>query len=308
MSTSPAPPRVPAQIARDAIALRGDAEKVGGSLPPLLAEAERLAMTVAFGVHGRRRAGIGESFWQYRRAIPGDVLTAVDWRRSGRSDQLFIREKEWEAAQTVSIWADDAHAMDYRGPKAPRTKRERARLLALALSVLLVKAGERVSLLGTNAAQPRTGETQLRRMALALADDPGAERPDFGAPPRAKYAASGKAVFLSDFMGARDDVFSALTHAAERNVSGCFLQIVDDTEEAFPFDGRTIFQSVAGSVEFETDRARALRDAYQAKLAERRAALHDMTRRTGWQFHVHRTSESPRAALLWLYMAIGGQR
>nr|WP_246237316.1 DUF58 domain-containing protein [Halovulum dunhuangense] len=285
--------------------MRGDAEKVAGSLPPLLAEAERLAMTVAYGVHGRRRAGQGENFWQYRRAMPGDVLSAVDWRRSGRSDALFIREKEWEAAQTVSIWADDALSMDYRGPKAPRTKAERARLLALALSVLLVKAGERVSLLGTSAAQPRSGETQLRRMALAMAQGRD-DRPDFGVPPQARYAASGKAVFLSDFMGDPDEILPAFGHAAERNVSGCFLQILDDTEESFPFDGRTVFRSVGGSVEFETQRARALRDAYIQRLTERRARISDMARRTGWQFGVHHTSESPRKALLWLYMAVGG--
>lgn len=296
----------PADRAQHAVTLRRDAEKIGGSLPPLLAEAERLAMTVAFGVHGRKRAGIGESFWQYRQAMPGDVLTSVDWRRSGRSDQLYIREKEWEAAQTVSIWADNAQAMDYKGPKATYTKRERARLLALALAVLLVKAGERVSLLASDAAQPRTGEAQLRRMALALAAE-RADRTDFGAPPHARYTASGKAVFLSDFMGARGEVFPALSYAAERNVSGCFLQIVDDSEEEFPFDGRTIFRSVGGTVEFETDRARALKDAYKERLAERRDALRDMTRRTGWRFQIHRTSESPRTALLWLYMAIGGQ-
>lgn len=292
---------------KSAVLLRRDAEKISGSLPPLLAEAERLAMTVALGEHGRKRAGPGESFWQYRRAMPGDVLSAVDWRRSGRSDNLYIREKEWEAAQTVSLWADHAASMRYRGPQAERTKRERAALLALALSVLLVKAGERVALLGTDAAQPRSGENQLRRVALELAKEPESP-PDFGAPPMAKYNASGRAVFFSDFMGPRDDVFPALAHAADRNVSGCFVQIVDDTEESFPFDGRTIFQSMGQSVEFETQRARALRDAYQERLAERRNALEQMARRTGWRCLIHRTSESPRKALLWLYMAIGGLR
>jgi len=295
----------PHEKASAAVLLRRDSEKIAGSLPPLLAEAERLAMTVAMGVHGRKRAGIGETFWQYRQAVPGDVQTQVDWRRSGRSDNLYIREMEWEAAQTVSIWADDAHSMDYKGPKSARTKRDRAVLLSLALGVLLVKAGERVSLLGTEAAQPRSGEKQLRRMALALAD-PRDARPDFGAPPKAKFQATGRAVFLSDFMGARDDVFPALFHAAERNVAGCFVQIVDETEEVFPFDGRTVFQSMGGSVEFETQRARALRDAYRDKLAERRDALETIARRTGWRCLIHRTSESPRKALLWLYMAIGG--
>ena len=291
---------------RRAVALRGDAEKIAGTLPPLLAEAERLAATVALGEHGRRRAGMGETFWQYRRAVPGDVLTSVDWRRSARSDQLYIREKEWEAAQTVSLWCDDASAMDYKGPNAARTKGERARLLTLALAVLLTKAGERVSLMGTDAVQPRSGETQLRRVALALAEE-RADRPDFGKPPEGPLTRGGRAVFLSDFMGARDEIFPAITKAADQSVTGCFVQILDDTEEAFPFDGRTIFRSVGGSVEFETDRARALRDAYKLRLAERRDDLHRVARGTGWRVLIHHTSESPRKALLWLYMAIGGQ-
>ncbi len=83
------------------VGLRRDAEKIAGALPPLLAEAELLAATVAMGVHGRRRAGHGENFWQYRQAVPGDPRSMVDWRRSGRSDAQFIREMEWEAAQTV---------------------------------------------------------------------------------------------------------------------------------------------------------------------------------------------------------------
>ena len=116
-----------------------------------------LAATVAMGFHGRRRAGHGENFWQYRQAVPGDPRSAVDWRRSGKSDQQFIREMEWEAAQTVSIWVDDAQSMDYRDAEhfRARSKGERASLLALAVSVLLIKAGERVALMGTDAAQPR---------------------------------------------------------------------------------------------------------------------------------------------------------
>ena len=152
------------------VGLRRDAEKVGGALPPLLAQAEHLAASVSMGFHGRRRAGHGENFWQYRQAVPGDARSMVDWRRSGKSDQQFIREMEWEAAQTVSVWVDDAQSMDYRDSDdfKARSKFERAALLALAVSVLLIKAGERVALMGTDAAQPRAGRAQLNRMALAL--------------------------------------------------------------------------------------------------------------------------------------------
>lgn len=296
---------VPLSERRGPAWLRRDAERISGALPPLMAAAERLAASVVAGVHGRKRSGPGETFWQYRHALPGDPATAIDWRRSARSDQLFIREMEWEAAQTIWLWADDAQAMDWRSDMAPRTKAERARLLALALGVLLIRGGERVSLMGTGAERPATGETQLGRMAMELSAD-REDRADFGAPPMAAMASGGKAVFLSDFMGPRDAIFPSLLHAAERGVSGAYLQIVDPAEESFPYDGRLVLESLGGGVQFETHRARGLREAYLERLAERRADLMDTARSCGWRCAVHRTDESPRKALLWLYGAIGG--
>lgn len=289
------------------VGLRRDAEKIGGALPPLLAQAEFLAANVSMGFHGRRRAGHGENFWQYRQAVPGDPRSAVDWRRSGKSDQQFIREMEWEAAQTVSFWVDDAQSMDYRDPDNPRarSKGERASLLALALAVLLIRAGERVALMGTDAAPPRAGRAQLNRMALALGTEQGEARPDYGTPPADRMVRGGRAVFLSDFLGDLEAFGPALAHAADRGVRGCFVQVLDETEEVFPFDGRVIFESMGRSTEFETHRARALREAYGGRLAERRARIAELARHLGWRCLFHHTSQSPRSALLWLYMAIG---
>ncbi len=287
------------------VGLRRDAEKISGALPPLLAEAEILAATVAMGVHGRKRSGHGENFWQYRQAVPGDARSMVDWRRSGRSDHQFIREMEWEAAQTVSLWVDDAQSMDYRSEGTERTKGERAALLALALALLLVRGGERVALMGTGAALARGGRAQLNRMAMELGGAPRDERPDYGTPPADNMARGGRAVFFSDFLGDPDAMIPVLSHAAERGVRGCFVQVLDETEEVFPFDGRVVFQSMGGGTEFETQRARALRDAYGKRLAERRARLEDLARGLGWRVLTHRTSQVPRGALLWLYMAVG---
>jgi len=289
------------------VGLRRDAEKVGGALPPLLAQAEHLAASVSMGFHGRRRAGHGENFWQYRQAVPGDARSTVDWRRSGKSDQQFIREMEWEAAQTVSVWVDDAQSMDYRDSDdfRARTKFERAALLALAVSVLLIKAGERVALMGTDAAQARPGRAQLNRMALALGTERGDVRPDYGTPPGDRMTRGGRTVFFSDFLGDLDALTPVLAHAADQGVRGCFVQILDETEEVFPFDGRMIFQSMGGSTEFETQRARALRTAYTERLAAHRARLRELGRHLGWRTLFHHTSKPPRSALLWLYMALG---
>jgi uncharacterized protein (DUF58 family) len=293
-------------VAERAVWLRRDAEKISGTLPPLLAEASQLASTIAMGVHGRRRTGPGEDFWQYRRAIPGDTLAQVDWRRSAKSDRFYIREKEWEAAQTVALWVDPGRSMDYQSRNAPRSKAERGQLLALAISTLLLKAGERVSLIGSEAEPPRSGMLQLSRIAFELASSKE-DRPDYAAPPEADMTRGGRAVFFSDFLGDEAAIMRSLSRASDQGVTGHLVQILDETEESFPFDGRTRFQSMAKEVEFETDRARALKDAYLIRLRERQEMLRDTARRTGWRLLIHRTSESPRKALLWLYMALGGQ-
>ena len=81
---------------------REEAERLGSALPPLLVEAERLTSGVWLGVHGRRKAGMGETFWQFRRYRVEDPATSVDWRQSAKSQHLFVREREWEAAETIA--------------------------------------------------------------------------------------------------------------------------------------------------------------------------------------------------------------
>lgn len=281
--------------------LRSRAEALAAPLPPLLAAAEHLASTVLLGAHGRRRPGLGDEFWQYRPAHGGDDARAIDWRRSGRSDEQFVREKEWQAAQSVVLWVDGAASMRFSsGPKVP-TKADRARLLALALSVLLVRGGERVGL--SNAGlPPRSGEVQLIRLAAALSD--GDEAADFGAPEARGMLHHSRAVFISDFLGDPAPVEAALTKAADRGVKGALVQILDPQEEAFPFDGRTIFESVGGTIRHETLRAGDLRDRYLRRLAERKAWLEMLARTTGWQFTTHHSDTAPASALLWLHAAL----
>lgn len=292
-------------IGQRAGGLRRDAEKVSGTLPPLLAEAERLVATLAVGVHGRRQSGFGETFWQYRAAQPGDSLGQIDWRRSAMSDRLFVREMEWEAAESVLLWCDRARSMDYRSDRVDWTKADRARLLALATSVLLNRGGERFGLLGTEANVPRTGERQLMRVA-GLLSAAAHNVSDFGAPPRGRLPRAGKAVFFSDFLGPRNAVFPALLDAGGQGTGGVFVMILDPVEEEFPFRGRTRFESIGKAIRHETDQADGLREAYLERLTERREDLAAVAQRAGWHLLLHRTDESPRKALVRLHAILGG--
>jgi uncharacterized protein (DUF58 family) len=283
--------------------LRSRAETLGQSLPALLAEAEHLAATLMLGEHGRRRAGQGDEFWQYRPAHQGDAARSIDWRRSARSDAHFVREREWQAAQSVSLWVDGSRSMGFSGAKDRAPKLDRARVLALALAVLLLRGGERVGIAGL---PPRPGRAQIMALMDALERDLATD--DYGSPQVVGMVPHGRAVFLSDFLGDIDPIETALTAAADRGVKGVMVQVLDPAEEDFPFDGRTIFESMGGSLRHETLKAGDLRGRYLDRLATRKARLTDLARAVGWHFHTHHTGEPAQMALLWAYGALEGGR
>lgn len=286
----------------DSAALRVQAEALGASLPALLAAAEHLAANVALGEHGRKRAGTGDDFWQYRAASAGDSARSIDWRRSARSDVQFVREREWQAAQSVMLWVDPSQSMGFSGAAGRVTKAERARLLALALGVLLLRGGERVGLAGQGL--PRAGRAQVMRLLQGFAESAA----DYGSPVEDGLVAHGRALFVSDFLGHLGGVEAALARAADRGVRGVLMQVLDPVEEAFPFDGRTVFVSMGGSVSHETQQAGDLKGRYLAKLAERKARLAELAVLSGWLYQTHHTGDPAQVALLWAYRALEGGR
>ena len=285
------------------LTLRARAESLAAHLPPLLAEAEHLAATVMLGEHGRRRAGVGDTFWQYRPAQVHDAARSIDWRRSARSDARFVQDKEWEIAQSILLWVDPGAAMGFASD-SHTTKGERARTLAMALAILLVRGGERVGLTGLRL-PPRRGSAQLQQMAMILSET---TTEDHAAPETEGMLPQSRALFVSDFLGNIDAVSAALTRAADRGVKGALLQVLDPQEEAFPFDGRTIFRSMTGTISHETLRARDLKSRYLDRLAARKDQLQHLARSTGWQFHTHHTGQPATQALLWLYGALERRR
>lgn len=280
--------------------LRSRAEALGGALPALIVAAEHLANSVLPGAHGRRRPGPGAEFWQYRPAEGS--AERIDWRRSGRGDESYVRQTEWQAARAVALWVDPGAAMAFAGERGRDSKSDRARLWALALGLLLLRGGERVGLAHPDH-PPRAGQAQAGRLALALAAEGAAG--EHGAPDLRATPSGGHAVLFSDFLGDLDPLRAALATAAGRNQRGLIVQVLDPVEEAFPFDGRTRFESMSGHLRWETLRASDLRADYLARLAARKDELARLARHAGWQAGVLHTDQPAAAGLLWLYHALG---
>lgn len=286
------------------VALREKAETEAARLPELLARAEHLAGAVLLGDHGRRRAGAGDDFWQYRPAQLGDSRRMIDHRRSAMGDVQFVREREWQIAQSVMLWVDQGASMRFASKPDLGTKAERARVLGLAAAILLVRGGERVGLTGTRL-PPRRGNMQILRLAEVFSED---AEDDYAPPEHRAMVPHARALFISDFMGDVEAVRAALTKAADRGVRGVLLHVLDPAEEAFPFRGRTVFESMGGTMEHETLKASDLRDRYLDRLAARKAELQHLCSVAGWQYGLHHTNSSAQSGLLWIWRALDGGR
>lgn len=282
--------------------LRHEGEALADPLPALLAEAERIAASVALGVHGRRRAGPGETFWEYRRHRREDGAARVDWRRSARGDALFVRENEWEAAQSVWFWRDGGPGLDYRSHKSLVTKRDRASVIAIALASLLTRGGERVGVLGETD-RPRGGRKGFDDAARALVSGSGTV--EAVAPGAA--AAHAKVVLASDFYEPPEHWRARIAALAASGLSGAMIQVIDPAEESFPFSGRVKLVAPAAGSEILVGRAQSLREGYQRRFAAHRAALQDIARSVGWTFAHSRTDRPASEALLAVYAALAPQ-
>ncbi|MCR9256432.1 MAG: DUF58 domain-containing protein [Alphaproteobacteria bacterium] len=290
-------PIAPSTDLHAAARLRAGADRLTQALPPLTVAAQRVASTVAQGLHGRRRPGMGDAFWQFRTYQPGDTARSIDWRRSARGDQVFVRESEWEASQSLWLWSDASPGMGYGGKDLP-TKAERAALLSLAMAILLAEGGERVALLDQST-PPRAGRAMIERLSRHLSAPLRDDTPSL--PQVRSLPRHAQVLLFSDFLDPLDAIAERVIALQKPGVSGHMVQILDPSEAGFPFKGRVRFEDVQGVESTLIRRSEDVRGAFLERLEEHQAGLTSLARRLGWRFSVHVTDHPASAAVLDLY-------
>ena len=278
----------------------GAGRTLAAAMPRLILESRKIAATVIHGLHGRRRAGSGENFWQFRRYVSGEEARRIDWRRSARDDNLYVREREWEAAHTIWIWPDRSPSMAFVSKLARESKLDRTLTIAFAFAEVLVEAGERVGLPGLT--RPTGSRAVIDRMAEAIIHDPR-ERPSL--PADFAPASLSEIVVLSDLWSPIEDIRATLTQLSANGSQGHLVQIVDPAEETFPYSGRVEFSEPETGQMITAGRAENWRADYEARLKRHREELTAETRRLNWSFTIHRTDRAPNELLLALHSRIG---
>lgn len=280
------------------------AHGLAARMPSLLVAARRVSHTVAHGIHGRRRRGPGETFWQFRHFEDSDAAEAIDWRRSASSDHLYVREREWEAAHTVWMWVDLSLSMAFRSHLSGTSKIDRTIVLALGMGELLVRGGERIGMMG---GRPRTGRTAVNQMALSIArraHDPTLIGDSL--PPAAALSAFSECLLFSDFLEPLENLAPRLEQLAVQGVRGHLVQILDPAEESLPYQGRTEFASAESGESMIAGRAESLRERFHERMVGHRQALMDELRRLKWSLLVHHTDRPAEEALLALHARLAG--
>ncbi|MGI9521147.1 MAG: DUF58 domain-containing protein [Hyphomicrobiaceae bacterium] len=275
-----------------------EAQSLAERLPDLLIEAMRISTTIAHGIHGRRRAGPGETFWQFRQYESTDAASLIDWRRSGSSDHLYVREREWEAAHTFWLWADLSPSMDFCSHLSQRSKRDRALVLLLAIAELLVRSGERVGLLGLT--RPTANRKATARLTEVIAANISAPQFVTGLPPEERLPRHSGVVLIGDFLSPVQEINARVSALAASGTNGHLIQVFDPAEEALPYDGRAEFLSPMGGERWIADRVESLRHEYVDKLAAHKASIADHAGQLGWSHVTHHTDKSAADPLLRL--------
>jgi uncharacterized protein (DUF58 family) len=278
----------------------GEARSVADALPDLLVEASHVASSIIAGWHGRRRAGPGESFWQFRPFNMGEPAKRIDWRRSARDDHLYVREREWESAHTVWLWADLSSSMVFRSHLTEVTKRDRSIVLMLALADMLAETGERIGLTGV------TRPFSDRRAAERLADSLAHLSKPVALPDTISVKRFADVVLVSDFLDPLEEITSWIGRVASTGARGHLVQVLDPIEETFPFDGRVEFTDPEMGLRLTAGRAEKWRTDYHNRLEAHRQEIRDVARRAGWTFVLHHTDRPASEPLLVLHSALSG--
>jgi len=275
---------------------------LAGRLPDIIPEAVRVTASLAHGLHGRRRSGTGETFWQFRPFMDGEPAGRIDWRRSGRDHRLYVREREWEAAHTIWLWIDQSLSMAYVSELALAAKIDRALVLGLALAGALVEAGERVGLLGLTT--PLASRRIIEKMAAALA----ASVPPLGQNERPTATNVGRrdeVVLISDCLRPLAELEETISMLARQVARGHVLLITDPVEEQFPFSGQAILQDGERGIPLRIGDAVSWGEEYRIRLAAFREGLATIVRARRWSLTIHRTDRPASEAALHLLTHLG---
>ncbi|WP_375658759.1 DUF58 domain-containing protein [Bartonella sp. MR30HLJHH] len=281
------------------LSLANELHKDTGKMPYFLLQARHIANTLITGWHGQRKRGNGENFWQFRPYVEGESITRIDWRRSARDENTYLREHEWQMTQTVWLCPDQSASMHYCSRFSKISKGNHAIILTLTLASLLARSGEHIAI--PNLMSPTMTSNVVERIAFALENHSDENSfLDFSTITRFSHV-----VIMSDFLDYPEKIIQHLTVLTTKQVTAHLIEISDPAEESFPYAGHTEFFDPETKEKHVSTKAEDLRKSYCKLYHARRQELANFCARQGWSYHVSKTDQPLTETIFHLANTMG---
>jgi len=202
------------------------------------------------GRHSSPHKGFSVEFAEHRQYVAGDDLRNLDWRVYGKSDRYYIKQYIEETNMRVTILVDASGSMGFSGEEsvavgdsAHISKFEYARYLAAALTYLLIRQQDAVSLVTfadgiKDYVRPAAKPSQVRKILEKLSDT------ETGDDTRCaetfheiaeRIPSRGLVIVISDLFDDAEAITKALHHFRFKNHELVVFHLMAEEELTFPF-------------------------------------------------------------------------
>ena len=274
------------------------------NLPALLVEADRIANGIMHGDHALRKAGLGEKFWQFREYEHGDRPQDIDWRQSAKTQNIYIRQKEWQISQKTFFWASSAEGMFFSSDKSLPQKADVARVIILALALLMSRADEHVGYFGNSKTGRSDGKIQQIAQKLLDADDVRESLPDvqgFSVPTNASLVLAG------DFLDPLGDIEGCFRFLSATVDNALVLQVLDPQELELNYDGRVIFQTPDGGHKEIVNHVASVRQSYRSRIQAHIQDIFEMCSNSNWSYVLCRTDQDLAEVVMQIWLMLNAK-
>lgn len=270
------------------ISLRQNAEMAAADLPALMMQARIIAQNIHHGLHPKHKEGTGEEFWQFRDYVSGDRPQDIDWRQSGKTDHIYIRQKELHITKKTFFWCASDRGMNYSSQKKIPTKSETAQIICLALALLMARANEQIGYFG----DLKTGhnEAHIQNLGLAMTT----EKKNYSLPSVMEFSIPRNSSFVAvgDFLSPLEEIENRFSQLSLRGIHALVIQVLDPSELELDFEGRIQFQGTKTQDQEIIDHITSVREEYQERIKTQISGIKNLCRKNGWHYVLHNTRDN----------------
>lgn len=272
----------------DILHLRRKAEHHVSDLPALMIKAEKISANIMHGMHAQRKAGSGEKFWQFREYQETDRPQDIDWRQSAKTDQVLIKQREWQTTQRTYLWCASGASMDFTSSPKHYTKQDTAHIIALSLALLLRQSEEQIGLFG----DLKTGhsEDKIQNIGQLLLQQSAANAPlpdtmHFALPRHASF------IGIGDFLSPIEDITRSMASVSANAENGLLIQILDPAELNLSYKGRVRFRGIEdGELEL-VNNVSSIRQEYKQRISHHTDQAKALCHEQNWSYILHNTHD-----------------